>query len=168
MLVYFWLVLVFVLGVVVGSFLNVAIARLPMQKSLLWPGSRCGQCYQAIRWYDNIPLISYLWLRGKCRTCGATFSMRYFFVELATGLGFVGLFYVEVVQNIHGWPAFNAQIRQGIFPWQWWAGFLFHAALFSFLLAASVTDLAGREIPLSLTMTGAIVGLIGAVLMPWP
>src|SRR5688572_10039318 len=62
----FWLVLVFVVGLNVGSFLNVAIARLPLDKSLLWPGSRCGSCLQAIRWYDNLPVISYLRLGGRC------------------------------------------------------------------------------------------------------
>src|SRR5437762_12153215 len=105
MLTYFWLFLVFVVGLVVGSFLNVCVARLPLEKSLIWPGSRCGHCLQRVRWYDNLPLISYLVLRGRCRTCGAHFSARYFFVELLTGLGFLGLFYAEVVANIHGWPA---------------------------------------------------------------
>jgi leader peptidase (prepilin peptidase)/N-methyltransferase len=169
MLVYYWLFLVFVLGVVVGSFLNVAIARLPLEKSMLWPGSRCGQCLQRIRWYDNIPLVSYLWLRGRCRACGTAFSMRYFWVELCTGLGFVGLFYAEMILNVHHWPRLNMfGIRLGFYPWQWWIGYCFHAIFFSFLMVASVTDLKGREIPLSLTITGAIVGLVGAVCMPWP
>src|SRR4051794_14834977 len=98
----FWLVALFVLGAIVGSFLNVCIYRLPPEKSIFWPaGSRCGNCYQAIRWYDNLPLVSYWLLRGRCRTCGARFSMRYFFIELLTGLCFAGLFYVEVVDNIH-------------------------------------------------------------------
>src|SRR5947209_9795139 len=107
MLIYFWLFLVFVVGLVVGSFLNVCVARLPLEKSLLWPGSRCGTCFQPIGWYDNLPLVSYLWLRGKCRACGGAFSVRYFIVELATGLGFAGLFYLEVTQNIHQWPGFE-------------------------------------------------------------
>ena len=59
---YYWLIVAFILGTIVGSFLNVVIARMPMEKSLIWPGSRCGSCFQAIRWYDNIPLVSYLWL----------------------------------------------------------------------------------------------------------
>ncbi len=93
MLVYYWLFVTFVLGAAVGSFLNVCIARMPLEKSILWPGSRCGSCFQRIRWYDNLPLLSYLWLRGRCRTCGARFSPRYLLVELATGLCFAGLFY---------------------------------------------------------------------------
>jgi leader peptidase (prepilin peptidase)/N-methyltransferase len=165
------LLLVFVLGTVVGSFLNVCVARLPLEKSLLWPGSRCGHCLQPIRWYENLPLISYLWLRGRCRTCGQTFSVRYFLIELLTGLGFVGLFYAEVVLNIHRWtapPRLAFDVRQGVFPWQWWAAFGFHAILFSFLVAASACDLTSREIPLSLTVTGTIIGLAGAVVFAWP
>jgi leader peptidase (prepilin peptidase)/N-methyltransferase len=169
LLICYWLLLVFVIGVVLGSFLNVAISRLPLEKSLLWPSSRCGNCYQPIRWYDNLPLLSYLWLKGRCRTCGAPFSIRYFLVELTTGLGFVGLFYLEVVLNIHDWPGGSPwSIRNGFFPWQWWAGFAHHALLFLFLLGATACDLSGREIPFSLTLAGSVVGLAGAVLMPWP
>src|SRR4051812_6157611 len=164
MLIYYWLVLVFVIGAVVGSFLNVCVARLPLEKSLLWPGSRCGRCYQPIRWYDNLPLISYLWLRGRCRACGATYSMRYFFIELATALGFVGLFYLEVIENIHGWPPCGAnpwELSLGLYPMEWFVGFGYHAVLFSFLLVAAACDLDGRTIPVGLTLTGAVVGLVG-------
>src|SRR5437879_3802577 len=95
------LLAMFVLGAVVGSFLNVCIYRLPLEKSLLWPGSRCGHCQQPIRWYDNIPLLSYWWLRGRCRTCGQTFSPRYFLIELLTAASFAGLCYLEVEKNVH-------------------------------------------------------------------
>jgi leader peptidase (prepilin peptidase)/N-methyltransferase len=101
MIIVYWLVTAFVLGSVVGSFLNVCIARMPLEKSILWPGSRCTQCFQGIKWYDNLPLVSYLWLRGHCRQCGSRFSVRYFIVERLTGLGFAGLFYAEVVGNVH-------------------------------------------------------------------
>ena len=164
-LVYFWVFAVFVLGAIVGSFLNVAIARLPLEKSLLWPGSHCGSCYQAIRWYDNLPLISYLWLRGRCRLCGARFSIRYFLIEFITACFFVGLFYVEVILNVHRWDGWA---MQGFFPWQHWIGFGYHAILLSFLLVACVTDLDGREIPFRLTLTGTIIGLMGSAFLPWP
>src|SRR5438128_2115820 len=98
-MLFIWLVLVFVLGAALGSFLNVCIYRIPLEKSIFWPGSRCGNCFQKIRWYDNLPLISYFVLRGRCRTCKARFSARYLGVELLTGLAFVGLFYLEVVVN---------------------------------------------------------------------
>ncbi|MCC6419540.1 MAG: prepilin peptidase [Gemmataceae bacterium] len=170
MIVTVWLVLVFVIGLMVGSFLNVVVARLPLEKSLVWPGSRCGNCLQPIRWYDNLPVVSYLVLRGRCRQCGASYSPRYLFVELVTGLGFAGLFYLEVVSNIHSWPDFNRGwlTQQGMYPWQWWVGFAWHALLFTFLLAAAVCDLGGREIPLQLTLTGTAIGLVGAVFLPWP
>jgi leader peptidase (prepilin peptidase) / N-methyltransferase len=165
----FWLVFVFLVGASIGSFLNVAVARLPLEKSLLWPDSRCGACHQSIRWYDNIPLLSYLWLRGRCRNCGERFSAAYLFVELGTALGFVGLFLLEVVENVHGWPAGEPwAVRVGWYRWESIAGFAWHAMLFSFLLVASVCDLKSREIPLQLTLTGTLIGLIGSVLMPWP
>ena len=66
----FLLLSLFVLGTIVGSLLNVCIHRLPLEKSIIWPGSRCSHCLQAIRWYDNVPLLSYVLLRGRCRTCG--------------------------------------------------------------------------------------------------
>lgn len=170
MVVYYWIILVFVIGAAVGSFLNVAIARLPLEKSLIWPGSRCGNCLQTIRWFDNLPLVSYLRLRGRCRNCGAAFSIRYFLVELGTGLGFAGLFYLEVVRNIHQWPDFGRgwAIRQGLFPIEWWWGFGYHALLFSFLLVVSVCDLNSLEIPIQVTLTGSVLGLVGSVLLPWP
>ncbi|MCI0684801.1 MAG: prepilin peptidase [Gemmataceae bacterium] len=169
MMLYYWLVFVFVLGLIVGSFLNVAITRLPLEKSLIWPGSRCGACHRRIRCFDNLPLVSYLWLRGRCRACDASFSPQYFVVELLTGLGFVGLFYLEVAVNLHGWhDPTPGNSRMGFYHWSFWAAFSYHAVLFALLLAASVTDLNGREIPLPLTLAGTVIGLIGATLMPWP
>jgi leader peptidase (prepilin peptidase)/N-methyltransferase len=76
--------LVFVIGAVLGSFLNVCIHRLPRDQSLVSPGSRCPGCLKPIGWRDNIPLLSYLILRGRCRRCGAAISFRYFAVELLT------------------------------------------------------------------------------------
>src|SRR4051794_6702102 len=98
----FWFVTLFVIGAAVGSFLNVCVYRLPYEKSLFWPGSRCGSCLQAVAWYDNVPMLSWLLLRGRCRTCGVYFSVRYFLVELFTALLFPGLFYLEVVHNVLG------------------------------------------------------------------
>src|SRR5688500_3892673 len=99
---WFWLAAVFLVGAAVGSFLNVCIYRLPLEKSILWPReSRCGHCLQPVRWRDNIPLLSYWLLGGRCRSCGQGFSPRYFFVELLTALGLVGLFYLEVELNVH-------------------------------------------------------------------
>jgi leader peptidase (prepilin peptidase)/N-methyltransferase len=76
----------FVLGAVVGSFLNVIILRLPEEKSIVFPASHCPKCQHAIRVYDNIPLISYLFLKGRCRDCGGSISGRYPLVEGLTAI----------------------------------------------------------------------------------
>ncbi len=78
-------------GAVIGSFLNVVIHRLPLGESLARPGSRCPACERPIRPYDNVPVVSWLLLRGRCRDCGESISPRYPFVELVTGLAFAGV-----------------------------------------------------------------------------
>src|SRR3989442_9470636 len=78
-------VFVFILGTILGSFLNVVIYRLPRRLSVVRPGSRCPHCQTPIRSYDNIPLVSFLILRGRCRTCRALISWRYPLVEAAAG-----------------------------------------------------------------------------------
>lgn len=79
----------FLLGLIFGSFLNVCISRLPKGESIIHPRSRCPQCRAAIRWYDNIPVLSWLILRGRCRDCHASIPWRYPTVEIATGLWFL-------------------------------------------------------------------------------
>lgn len=167
-----WLVFLFLMGACVGSFLNVCIHRLPLEKSLLWPSSRCGHCLQPIRWYDNLPLVSYWILRGRCRTCKVRFSARYFLVELLTGLSFVGLFCYVIVANGLRLPSLSDHVFHiGLhwFPsWSAWAVFGFHAVLICFLIVATFCDLDHREIPLAITVPGTLLGLTGAVLWPWP
>jgi leader peptidase (prepilin peptidase)/N-methyltransferase len=80
-----------VFGLIVGSFLNVVIHRLPRGESLSWPGSHCVHCQTPIRWFDNLPVLSWLVLRGRCRSCGAAISLRYPAVELVTGALFAVL-----------------------------------------------------------------------------
>jgi leader peptidase (prepilin peptidase) / N-methyltransferase len=86
------LVFAFALGLVVGSFLNVVIHRMPRGESIVHPRSRCPGCAAQIAAHDNVPLLSYLWLRGRCRRCGMRISARYPGVELLTGLCFAALF----------------------------------------------------------------------------
>ncbi len=162
LLKYPWLSLplAFILGAIVGSFLNVCIARLPLEKSILWPGSRCGNCFQPIRWYDNIPLLSYWRLRGRCRTCGKEFSSRYFWVEFLTAAGFVLLLWLEVYQNIRRVPIGSQVNFLGIW--------LYHAIFLALLIVVTFTDIDYREIPLGVTVTGTIIGIIGGTLAPWP
>ena len=73
-------------GAIFGSFLNVCILRLPSEQSVVSPGSRCPKCGYVLRWYDNIPMISWLFLGGKCRGCKAPISIQYPLIELATAL----------------------------------------------------------------------------------
>ena len=81
-----------VVGLLLGSFLNVCIVRVPRGESVVSPGSRCVGCGHAVRWYDNVPVVSWFLLRGRCRDCGMGISWRYWVVELAVGLwGFVFL-----------------------------------------------------------------------------
>ncbi|MBF0485696.1 MAG: prepilin peptidase [Candidatus Omnitrophica bacterium] len=87
-----WGTLFFMLGAVIGSFLNVCIVRLPQEKSVVFPGSHCVKCGKPVRWFDNIPILSYFILWGKCRDCGAKFSVRYAFVEFLTGCVFLGFY----------------------------------------------------------------------------
>lgn len=79
-------ILVFILGACIGSFLNVCIYRLPLSKSIVSPGSSCPSCGQPIRFYNNVPILSYLVLLGRCRSCGAKIGLRYPLVEALTGL----------------------------------------------------------------------------------
>src|SRR5258708_22408851 len=130
-----WVGFAFALGATVGSCLNVCIYRIPFEKSLLWPGSHCGHCFQPVRVYDNIPLVSYWVLRGRCRTCKTPFSIRYFLIELCTGLIFAGLFYLDVGMNVFQIRHFDfqqGQILMGWVPLQAWFFWLGHVVLVSF------------------------------------
>src|SRR5712664_42723 len=83
---------VFAVGAVVGSFLNVVIARVPKGRSIVSPGSRCPRCGSPIAWYDNIPVVSWILLRARCRNCGLPISPRYPLVEVLTGVLAVAVF----------------------------------------------------------------------------
>lgn len=82
------LIIAFIIGVVIGSFLNVLIARIPEKQSIVSPPSRCPKCNQPIKPYDNIPILSYIILKGKCRYCHDNIPLRYFIVELTAGILF--------------------------------------------------------------------------------
>ncbi len=164
------LLFAFLFGLGIGSFLNVLIARLPFDKSVIWPGSRCGACFRSLRFSDNLPILGYLRLRGRCRFCGTTFSSRYLWIELGTGLLFVALFVMELVFNWHGIPGLaNPNWQWGQFPpLRAWGYFAALAFLFSALLASAAIDLNYRVIPGHLTYVGTVVGLIVSTIAPWP
>ncbi len=83
---------IFLIGLVIGSFSNVCIYRLPRNESVIFPASHCPACNQSIKWYDNIPLLSYLLLKGKCRYCQSRISAQYPLVEFLTGFIYLALF----------------------------------------------------------------------------
>ena len=85
---------VFILGLLWGSFCNVCIYRLPIKGDVISSRSKCRSCNNVIRWFDNIPLVSYIILQAKCRTCKTNINFRYFLVELVTALGFLSIFYL--------------------------------------------------------------------------
>jgi leader peptidase (prepilin peptidase)/N-methyltransferase len=100
---------VFVIGSVVGSFLNVLIYRVPRRVSIVSPGSACPSCGTAIRWYDNVPLLSWIALRARCRKCGAPISIRYPAVEAAAGL--------IAVLSIHTYGIGLEAFEAAVFAW---------------------------------------------------
>src|SRR5438477_7924313 len=102
---------VFAFGAIVGSFLNVVIARVPAGQSIVSPRSRCIACGKAIAWYDNIPVVSWLLLRARCRNCGVRISPRYVLVEVATGILAVALVqHAGLTWGTVGYFAFTAAL----------------------------------------------------------
>ncbi len=108
-------VFAFLLGALWGSFANVCIARIPLGLSVVRPGSHCFSCQAPVRWYDNLPIVSYLVLRGKCRACGAGYSARYMLVEAATALLFVATYHYAAFLYAPGEPAPHRLARFGIY-----------------------------------------------------
>ena len=147
------MVFVFVFGCCVGSFLNVVIYRLPRDKSLIKPASSCPECGEYIRFYDNIPLVSWLLLGRKCRFCKAPISARYFIIELLTGIVFLVVFlaYFELGMRI-GVAAISLK---GFYV------YFLHIILLSALIAASVIDLQLWVIPISICIFVTATGLLG-------
>lgn len=128
------------LGALIGSFLNVCIYRLPRHESIVWPGSHCPACGKPIAWYDNIPVISYLLLSGRCRTCRVAIPLRYPVVEAANAIGYLAILWQF---GLNGTT-------------------ILYAALYSALIVVAGTDLSHKVIPNVITMPGVVVGLLGA------
>lgn len=142
-----WLqdIFVIVLGLIFGSFTNVLIFRLPRGKSLVRPDSQCVACHVAIRWWDNIPVLSFILLRGKCRSCKTPISMRYPVVEILTALLFLAVFKK--------------------FDW----GFLLifrEWPLMIFLVSITFIDFEHRLIPDVLSLSGLAIGLLTSWAVP--
>ncbi len=137
-------VIVFLFGLCIGSFLNVCIHRLPQGQSVVRPRSRCPNCGKPIAAYDNIPVLSYVLLGGRCRNCRARISARYPLVELLTGLTWV-LAYLSFDLSVAGLKA---------------------ALLASAMIVLVFTDLHHRTLPDRITLPGIGVGLVFALWLP--
>ena len=158
-----WLIFVFAFGSCIGSFLNVVIYRLPIDKSLVTPPSACPACDKRIAFYDNIPLISWLILGGKCRYCKARISPRYFIIELLTGLLFVAVFVLYFIAGIRRFEI-DGVAGLSVFMNGGWLFFLTHIILLSGLLAASAIDLELWVIPLSICWFITAAGLVSSAI----
>ena len=137
-------IFVFGFGLVFGSFLNVCIQRMPEDKSIVFPGSHCPKCKKPIRWQDNIPVFSWILLKGKCRDCGERIAFRYPMVELANAILWLLLF------QKYGFTSF------------FFAGIVY----FSILLAVTMTDLETGLIPDFLSLPGIVLGIIFSTVWP--
>jgi leader peptidase (prepilin peptidase)/N-methyltransferase len=132
-------------GLVIGSFLNVVIYRVPIRQSIVWPSSRCPRCGELIKSFDNLPVLSYLMLRGQCRSCKARISPRYPLVESLTGMLFALTAYEFGLSLSLVWAL----------------------VLISVLVALAGTDLEHRLLPNAIVVPATVVGLLlSAVIDP--
>lgn len=140
-----WLPIAFVVGLLIGSFLNVVIHRVPAGLSIVHPPSRCPSCEAKIAPWDNVPLLSWLWLRGRCRRCGTSIPARYPAVELLTGVVFLAI----------GW-------RFGV-----GAGTLVYWAFAAALIATAMIDADHQIIPDGISLGGLAVALVVVPIVAW-
>jgi leader peptidase (prepilin peptidase)/N-methyltransferase len=149
---------VFLIGTVVGSFLNVCIYRIPWQKSVIWPASRCPICSNDIAARDNIPVISWIALRGECRSCGARIPIRYLLVESLVGILFLGAYLIDVLGGERGPWGQVSPVQLAVTA--------YHDILIALLVAATFIDYDLMIIPDAITWTGWILGIgLGTL---WP
>ncbi len=152
-------IIFFIFGCIVGSFLNVVIYRLPLEMSVTNPPSHCPNCEYAIPWYLNIPLVAWLWQRGKCAECSKPISIRYFLVELLTGFAFLGA-WLLVHKKFYGpdnfitEPLFAAIVTLAL------------VTLLGGLIASTFIDLDHFIIPDELTKGGMVAGLLFSIAAP--
>jgi leader peptidase (prepilin peptidase) / N-methyltransferase len=139
--------LALVIGLAVGSFANVCIHRIPLGQSVVKPPSRCPACGALVRAFDNVPVLSWFWLRGRCRSCRAPFSFRYPLVEAANGLLYLGL---AVVGGLSVWTLVAMPFATA-------------------LLVLALIDLDVQLLPNVITLPGVALGIAASFLYPaWP
>ena len=133
-------ILLFVVGLVIGSFLNVCTLRIPHGESIIRPGSRCLQCKTPIFWFDNVPLLSFIRLRARCRWCGGKILWRYPLVECLNGISYLGI----------------------VYKFGWTRSALVYALFLSLLLVVTTIDLDHFVIPDVITLPGLVTGFFTA------
>ena len=164
------IVLIFVFGACVGSFLNVIVHRMPRDESIVFPASHCPACGHPIRWFDNIPILSWIALRGRCRDCGAAISIRYLLVEAATGVMLAALYVLYFVLRVRTLGASGAveAVGEDLNIAHAWPMFIAHGVLLCGLLAVALVDLEHYIVPLSVMWFAAVIGAGAAGLRPHP
>lgn len=150
---YFFAFVVFIFGLLIGSFLNVVIYRLPLGQSIVFPGSHCPSCDAEIKWYDNIPVISYaVLLRGRCRSCRTRISAIYLAVELLVACLYLVLFMVHVDQAVGGW----------------WLPLIADLVFVSLIVPLVFIDLRYKLLPNAITYPGVLLLFILRAFAPDP
>ncbi|QDU34059.1 Type 4 prepilin-like proteins leader peptide-processing enzyme [Poriferisphaera corsica] len=148
-----WLIVFFIFGANIGSFLNVVAYRLPEGKSIVSPPSACPNCNHQLAWYDNVPILGWLWLRGKCRYCKTPISIQYPVIEFITGFLWALLYYTYYMTDLR--PGFGFLGLDAT-----WPIFLTHIIMISALIAATIIDSKLYIIPLQIPYFVLIIALI--------
>ncbi len=166
-----FLVWLTVVGAAVGSFLNVVVYRLPLGKSVVRPGSFCPRCLTPIRWYDNLPVLSWFFLRGRCRTCHEPISFRYPLVEAVTAVLFFVLTYAELLSHAANLPLRAIEVSDGLITPLRSTGlviglYCYHLTLLVTLLTAGLIEWDGQKVPRRCYLPAWIFGLIGPLFYP--
>lgn len=139
-----WYIVSIIFGAIVGSFLNVCIFRLPKEESIVWPGSHCPHCNNPIKFYDNIPLVSYILLKGKCRHCHSPISFQYPLIEAITA-------FTSLILFMKFGPSLS---------------YLFYFLFVAALIVITVIDLYHQIIPDVISLPGIGVGLLASLMVP--
>lgn len=164
-----WILFLFAVGACVGSFLNVVSYRLPRGESIVFPASHCPRCGVTIKWYDNIPLVSWFVLRGRCRRCKGPISPRYLLIEFLTAVLVSGMYVCYFVLKLRTPLDPMGQAVPGALEFGMaWPMFLAHTALLCGLLAASVVDVKFFIVPLPVMWVCAAIGIGAVAFRPHP
>ena len=156
-------------GGAIGSFMNVVVYRCPRHRSIVHPGSRCPTCGHDIRPWDNVPVLAWLWLRGRCRDCRSPISIRYPTIEFVVALLFASLGWIEVLSE-GGGVAVAALAPQVDGPWlfSWRCGlWAFHLLMLCTLITAGLIRFDALGVPRRIWYPALVVGLFAPTLWPW-